>query len=504
MSEAFTLDPAPSEGAVHFVLNGQAVSVAARPGERLSHTLRECLGSRDVKVGCNAGDCGACTVLLDGAPVCACLIAAQQAEGRTVETLSGLLRELAPVREAFLAHGAAQCGICTPGILVAAAAVLRANPAPDEAAIADGLAGVLCRCTGYRKIIDAIREVTAPTHRVDGAVGEPIPRIDGRPKVDGTEVFGDDVAADALLVRVVRSPHPRARFSFGDLTAYAARHGLVRILTAADVPGRNIFGVIPPFADQPVFAQSETRFRGEAVAAIVGETEAVEAVNLNAFPVVWEPLLAAQTPARALAAPPLHGPRTGNVMCRGFVRRGDAEAALARADVIAEGRFTTPFVEHAYIEPEAGTAFSVDGRIEIHACTQAPVMDQEGVADILGLPREAVRIVPTAAGGGFGSKLDLSVQPYIALAAHLIGRPTRMAYTRAESMQSTTKRHPAEITARIGATRDGTICGFAFEGTFDTGAYASWGPTVATRVPVHASGRNDSQRSCSSRSNTTR
>jgi len=478
-------------------VNGREVGFRADPGARLSEVLREELGQRDVKVGCNAGDCGACTVLLDGAPVCACLVSAAQADGRTVETLAGVRADpaLASLPAAFLRHGAAQCGICTPGMMVAAAALLRADPAPTEAAVKDALGGVLCRCTGYRKIIDAVLDAAGPPAAdaapLAGALGESIVRLDGRPKVDGTEAFGDDVApAGALVVQVVRSPHPRARFTFGDLAAFARRTGLLRILTAADVPGRNRFGVIPAFADQPVFAETEARFRGEAVAALVGEADKIAAVDLAEFPVTWEPLEAATTPSAAQqeGAPALHPQRAGNVMCGGLVRRGDAEAALARADVIAEGRFTTPFVEHAYIEPEAGYAALVDGRIEVHASTQAPVMDRDALAEILGLPTAAVRIVPTACGGGFGSKLDLSVQPFIALAALLTGRPARITYSRSESMQSTTKRHPADITARIGATRDGRICGFSFEGTFDTGAYASWGPTVATRVPVHASG----------------
>lgn len=478
--------------AVRFVLNGAPVAVKAPPEARLSAVLREACGAREVKVGCNAGDCGACTVLLDGAAVCACLVAAGQADGRRVETLAGI--GAAPLGkalgEAFLRHGAAQCGICTPGMMVAAAALLRADPTPAEPAVKDALAGVLCRCTGYRKIIDAVLDVAGTTAEAPiGHPGDSVVRIDGRPKVEGTEAFGDDVApADALVVKVVRSPLPRAHFTFGDLEGFARRHGLTRILTARDVPGRNVFGVIPPFADQPVFADGEARFRGEAVAALVGPAEKVAAAP--PLPVSWQAAPSVTSPQAAAApdAPCLHPGRPGNLMCEGLVRRGDAKRALERADIVAEGTFTTPFVEHAYIEPEAGYAALVDGRIEVYASTQAPVMDQESLAEILGLPTTAVRIVPTACGGGFGSKLDLSVQPFIALAALLTGRPARTAYSRTESMQSTTKRHPATITARIGAKRDGTISGFAFEGIFDTGAYASWGPTVATRVPVHASG----------------
>ena len=175
-------------------------------------------------------------------------------------------------------------------------------------------------------------------------------------------------------------------------------------------------------------------------------------------------------------------------MCGGFVSSGDAKAALERADVTVEGHFNSGFVEHAYIEPEAGFAEMVNGRVEVHACTQAPVMDLDSLAIILGIDRSMIRIVPTAVGGGFGSKLDISVQPFLALGAMKTGKPVRLCYTRAESMQSSTKRHPSDIQLKIGATTDGKITGFNFYGEFDTGAYASWGPTVANRVPVHASG----------------
>ncbi|MEM8662846.1 MAG: molybdopterin cofactor-binding domain-containing protein, partial [Pseudomonadota bacterium] len=467
--------------------------MAASPAARLSTVLRDDVGALEVKVGCNAGDCGACTVLLDEAPVCACLVSAGQAEGRTITTLAGLetTPEVGALKDAFLRHGAAQCGICTPGMLVAAAPLVSSGVPFGRAEVEEALAGVLCRCTGYRKIVDAVCDlggVNSPAHF--GHPGESVLRIDGRTKVAG-DVFGDDAApADALVVRVIRSPHARATFSLGELEAYRNETGLTAILTAADVPGVNKFGAIPPFADQPVFAADEARFKGEAVAAVVGPRAVVDQLDLAGFPVTFEPQEAAADPIAAQAndAATLHAERPGNTLCRGLVRCGDADAALSGAAVVAEGRFKTPFVEHAYIEPEAGYAEVVDGRVHIHASTQAPVMDQEGVAAILGVPFEDVRIVPTACGGGFGSKLDLSVQPFVALAALRTGRPCKTAYSRTESMQSTTKRHPSEIVARAGATADGLLCGFSFEGTFDTGAYASWGPTVANRVPVHASG----------------
>ena len=168
--------------------------------------------------------------------------------------------------------------------------------------------------------------------------------------------------------------------------------------------------------------------------------------------------------------------------------RGDVDKALADADVLVEGEYETGFVEHAYIEPEAGFARRVGNGIEVQACTQAPYMDRADLAKILGIAPESVRIIPTAVGGGFGAKLDLSVQPFVALAAWILRQPVRMLYSRQESIVSTTKRHPASIRLRAGATRDGKLTAMDFAADFNTGAYSSWGPTVAARVPVHASG----------------
>ncbi len=491
------MDKQISVDSIGFTLNGRAVEAQPVAGERLSTLLRDALDTRDVKVGCDAGDCGACTVLVDGAPVCACLMPAHQAAGRQVETLAGLVTsdpDAARLARSFDAHGAAQCGICTPGMLVSAVALLRDTPQPDEAAITNALGGVLCRCTGYRKIIDAVAlaGTEAPQPEGDGHTGVPIPRVDAAAKLDGSEMFGDDVApAEALVLRVIRSPFHHAGFAFGDLDAWVqATPGIEAVLTHRDIPGKNCFGVIPAFADQPVFAESICRFRGEAVAAIVGQADAIRDLDEAGFPVIWTEHRAALTMAAALSpdAVTLHQSRAGNVMCSGFVARGDAEDALAQSHVTVEGHFTTAFVEHAYIEPEAGFAEMRGGRLELHVCTQAPIMNRDGLEEILGLPAAAIRILPTAVGGGFGSKLDLSVQPYLALAALKTGQPVRMAYSRSESMMSTTKRHPAEITMRIGADADGRLTGAAFDGRFNTGAYASWGPTVANRVPVHASG----------------
>ena len=482
--------------ATEFVLNGKTVAVTARVGERLSETLRERLDAKDVKIGCNAGDCGACSVLVDGELICACLMPAQQAAGRRVETAAGLAQQDSIARrlgESFQDHGATQCGICTPGVMVAAVALLRNCETPNEQQVQDALGGVLCRCTGYRKIIDAIVSAR-PQHNRSGIghVGERAHRVGGVQKISGQEIYADDVAPEnTLQVLLIRSPHSRAGFYFGDLDGFvSANPGVEAVLTAADIKGENRFGVLPGFEDQVVFADSEARFRGEAVAAVVASIDFIADYDPADFPVSWEPRTALQTMDEAIieGAYQLHTERDGNILCKGRVQQGDAESALASADVVVEGRFRSGFVEHAYIEPEAGFAQVVEGRLEVYACTQSRAMATLALSRVLGLEPEELRVVPTGIGGGFGSKLDLSVQPYLALAALKTGKPVRLTYSRRESMQSTTKRHPSDITIKVGATKDGLIKGFQFRALFNTGAYASWGPTVANRVPVHASG----------------
>ncbi|MCK4713070.1 MAG: molybdopterin-dependent oxidoreductase, partial [Marinosulfonomonas sp.] len=394
------------------LVNNTAHKITANPARRLSEVLREDLGLRGTKVGCDAGDCGACTVLLDGTPVCSCLTTVAQVAGRMVTTVEGLPAEgFANLQAAFLRYGAAQCGICTPGMLVSAAALLDRTPHPTPQQVKDALGGVLCRCTGYAKIVQAVCHANDPlpeavTPKAGSAIGAAVERLDGTPKVDGTEAFGaDQFPQGALLVRAIRSPHHRAGFSFGDLDGWAAANGVERVLTAADIPGKNRFGVIPPFADQPALAENHVRFRGEAVALIVGDAGVVDACDLAQFPITWlaqEAVLNTDT-AKKPDAPQLFEDRSGNLLIAGLVRHGDVDTALKTSKHLAETAIETAYVEHAYIEPEAGVAWLDGDTLVIRACTQAPVMDQEETAKILGLTRKNVRIIPSATGGGFGS-----------------------------------------------------------------------------------------------------
>jgi CO/xanthine dehydrogenase Mo-binding subunit/aerobic-type carbon monoxide dehydrogenase small subunit (CoxS/CutS family) len=478
-------------------VNGRALDLRADPMRRLADVLRDDLGLTGTKIGCNAGDCGACTVLFDGAQVCACLIPLAQAAGREVLTVEGLAADgkLSPLQESFLRHGAAQCGICTPGMLMAAHELLSRDPAPGEAAVLDALGGVLCRCTGYRKIIDAVMDVANVAPAVEqspagGAVGARMAKVDGEAKLTGKERFGADAlpAEDFLTLRAVRSPHSHARFALGDFGPVLKAHpGLLRVLTAADIPGRNLYGIYATGKDQPVLAEGYVRHRGEPVCALVGDAETVASIRDADLPITWEVLPPVQFEA-AQHGPDLHPHAPGNVLCRGRVVCGDVVGGLETGSVRAEIEVRTNFVEHAYIEPEAGYALRVGDRIEVVACTQTPYMDRDEIAPILGIAPEQVRVIPTAVGGGFGGKLDLSLQPLACVAAWLTKRPVRTVYMRPESMASTTKRHPARIRAEAAADLHGRLLAFRFHGDFDTGAYASWGPTVANRVPVHAMG----------------
>ncbi len=499
---------------VRLHVNAVPRELVGEPARRLSDALRDELGLVGTKIGCHAGDCGACTVLLDGEQVCSCIVAVGQCEGRAVTTVEGLAGdagELSLLQRAFAAHGAAQCGICTPGMLMSAEALLRTNARPSEAEVRDALAGVLCRCTGYTKIVEAVLAaasgvVAAPAAPAAGAaVGCRVERLDAAAKLRGEERFGADhwpaVPEATLAMRVIRSPHPHASFEVGDLAAFRRRWpGVVDVLTAVDVP-HNAFAIFADMRDQPVLAEGVARFRGEAVLAVVGDADTLLALQDSDLPLRFAVLAAHESADAALlaaaAGAPLHARYADNVLCRGRVVAGDVDAALADPSLAAfraSSAFETRHVEHAYIEPEAGHAEVVeptDGgarRLRIFACTQTPYMDRDEVAQVMGLAPEQVHIVPSAIGGGFGGKLDLSVQPLLAVAAWKLGRPVRLVYERPESMLSSTKRHPARMLATAACDAGGALSAFDFEGDFNTGAYSSWGPTVANRVPIHASG----------------
>ena len=506
-----------------FSLNGISVVTVSSAGTRLSDCLRDELALTGTKIGCHAGDCGACTVLIDGNQACACIVPLGQVQDAHVVTIEGLSayplgRQL---QQGFVAIGAAQCGICTPGMLIAAYDLLSKVPMPTETQVLDALGGVLCRCTGYRKIIEAVLAVSqgelfvaencpdsgdSPSNRANGLnqalpldsiVGQSIARLDAPDKVTGQERFGSDLfPSNSLELRVIRSPHAHAQITidFDALRQFVLDHGLVGFVAASDIQ-RNAFAIFADMRDQPVIADRMARFRGEAVLALVGEPlqcSQLDAQALRKLPISYRVLSAQLTMEQSLApeAIAVQARYPDNVLCRGRVAKNWPihDDGQARATRVFSASMTTQHVEHAYIEPEAGYA-QWDGReLTVFACTQTPYMDRDELAHLLDLSPECVRIIPSAVGGGFGGKLDLSVQPLIAAAAIKFKRPVRCTYSRPESMVSTTKRHPAAMQAQLVVDHNGDFLSYAFSGDFNTGPYASWGPTVANRVPIHACG----------------
>ena len=484
---------------IRFKLNGQACSIASNPVTRTSDVLREELGLTGTKVGCDAGDCGACTILIDGEQRFACLTAAGQLEGCDVQTVEGLAKDgkLSPLQQAFHRYGAAQCGICTPGMLMAAQSLLNVKPNPSREEVEDALGGVLCRCTGYSKIVAAVLEASGTETQelpadADSGFGSRTRKVDGEPKLLGTEIYGADTAPDdSLWMRVVRSPHPRATFVLPSPEKIIEENpGLLRMLTWQDVPGNNGFGIYPHIKDQPVLAKDQVRYRGEAVAALIGDRKSIEAVTDDDLGIEWVPQDAIESYESALEGKvsPVQEIHEDNLLARGFLKKGDAESVYEQSLIKAQGSWETSYVEHAYIEPEAGYAVKRGQRLELFVSTQTPYMDRDEVAQVLGIAPDQVRIIPSAVGGGFGGKLDCSVQPLLAVAAWILEKPIRCTFTRPESLASSTKRHPAKMKASASCDKDGSLTSLSFEGDFNTGAYASWGPTVADRVPIHCSG----------------
>lgn len=495
--------PALAAAPASFRLNGVTTALPADGGRRLLDFLRGDLRQFGTKEGCGQGDCGSCTVLVDGEARYACLLPVAHIAGKDVVTVEGIAtgtRCGRRLQQALLAHQAVQCGFCIPGMLAAAAEAIDKGRVVDRASARTAIEGVLCRCTGYQKIVDAVEEVgcggpvRACTTAAPGAaaVGLPLTRLDGQEKVDGSQHFGgDNFPVDSLLARAVRCPHHRARFAFGDLAAFKDAHpGIDRILTHADVPGLNLYGAATPYADQPVLPEAQTRHQLEAVAVVVGQWDAIARLDLQGFPVTWEPLTPVLSMEEATldSSPRLHANRPRNILIEGLVTRGDPASAIENAAHVVSATFDSSFVEHAYLEPEAGWAVRQHDTLVIHSCTQAPNPHREDLARILGVSEEQVRVVASAVGGGFGGKLDMTVQTLLAIAAWHADRPAAMTLTREESMATSTKRHPGHMVSSMAADADGRLSAVMFEGDYNTGAFASWGTAVANRVPVHAGG----------------
>lgn len=489
---------------IEFTVNGQPVRAeVADPKTTLLSYLRDVLHLTGPKNGCGQGHCGACTVIVNGKAQRACLLRLEHLAGSRVETVEGLAVEgrLHPLQEAFIEEGAIQCGFCTPGMLMAAKALLDHNLDPSDEEIREALKNNLCRCTGYVSILRAVKKaaqrlrsgalpsgkVVAPPTTWD-VVGKDVMRKDAWAKATGALKYADDLYVPGMLhAKALRSAYPHAKILAIDTTEAQKVPGVVAILTAKDVPGRNRFGLV--IADQPVLADDRVRYVGDALACVYAESIAAAEEALGKIQVEYEKLEVVSTPQRAVEpdAPRIH--ENGNILAEYHVRKGDVEAAFRKADVIVENTYYTPFVEHAYLEPEACLARpDGEGGIAIWVGSQGPYVDRAQVAASLALPLEKVRIVHTPIGGGFGGKEDITVQILAALGVLRTGRPVKMVLPRSESIRVSTKRHAEYLHYKTAATSDGKL--LAVEATIigDTGAYASVGSSVLFRSATFACG----------------
>ncbi len=317
-------------------------------------------------------------------------------------------------------------------------------------------------------------------------VGASIKKADAIPKVTGAAIFAADIQKPGMLfAKVLRSKVAHAELTGIDTSEAARQPGVVRVLTADDVPGPNGVGII--IKDEPVLCKDKIRRMGDALALVVAESEEAAAAACALVKVSYRELPTVFDAREAMkpGAPVVH---STNVLGVQRIRKGDVEAAFAQADIIVENTYTTQMVEHAYIEPEAGVGEYDGDMLTLWVSTQNVHFDRKEVARNLKLPVNKVRIIQTVTGGGFGGKLDISVQCYLALAAYHTRRPVKMVYTREESMISSAKRHPYYIEYKTGATKEGKLLAVKTTIIGDTGAYASYGPAVLIRAAVHATG----------------
>jgi selenium-dependent xanthine dehydrogenase len=484
-----------------FTLNGAPVSVQAEEGQSLLSLLRDACGITSAKDGCAPeGSCGACTVLVDGKAVVSCAQAASRAAGREVTTLEGLPpAERALWADSFVAAGASQCGFCSPGMVMKAESLLRRNPSPERAQVTAALAGNLCRCTGYVKIIDGVllaaaaRQGTAlPDSGQSGGVGTRAPRYAGPELALGDKPFINDMSMTGMLHGAIRfSDHPRATIVSVDTTRARACPGVVAVLTAADVPGDRVQGELTKDWVQVCAPGETTRYVGDVIALVAAETRAAARAAAGLVDVEYEVLDPVTDPAAAMrpGAPQLHPHAPGNVLSVCGYRRGDVDAALAGAAHVVTETFTTQWIEHAFLEPESCLACpAAGGGVHFYTQGQGIWSDRRQVAGLLGLPEDKVRATLVTNGGAFGAKEDLNVQGHAALLAQHTGRPVKLTLSRAESLRFHVKRHPLTMTYTVGCDAEGRLLGLRARIVGDTGAYASVGDKVLERAAGHACG----------------
>ena len=500
-------------------INGNNYSYDPQPGEMLADLLRERLGLTGTKIGCNEAECGTCTVLVEGEPILSCVYPSAKANGKQVLTIEGIAspivqsrdedsahkeQHLHPLQEAFIKHGAVQCGFCIPGQVMTAYALLQENPNPGEEDIRLALKDTLCRCAGYPTIIQAVQaaaqamqtgEEVRPAQIIPSkapleTIGTAQIRPDAVDKVTGRAKFTDDISFEGMLhACVLRAGVPHAIVRKINVEKARALPGVAAVLTADDIPGKHDHGLV--VYDWPIMVGEGERIRyvGDAVAIVAAETRDIAEQALNLIDVEYELLPVVSDPvyARSEAAPQLHN--GGNLLKHIKVRKGQIAQGFEQADVILEHTFHTSMTEHAFLEPECAIArLTADGRMEIYVGSQIPYADREQVARALDKPEERIRVIGQLMGGGFGGKEDIAGQIHAALLADRTGRPVKLLFDRHESLLVHPKRHATQIRVKVGATRDGCLTAAETELYGDSGAYASLGEKVMTRATTHSSG----------------
>ncbi|UCD98155.1 MAG: molybdopterin-dependent oxidoreductase [Chloroflexota bacterium] len=508
---------------MNFKLNGEQVKFEPKPSQMLVDLLREEFDLTGTKVGCNEAECGSCTVIIDGEAVLACTYPAARAEGKSVITIEGLSRlveitprqdmglenaadTLHPLQEAFIKHGAVQCGYCIPGQIMTAYALLTNDPDPDDRTIRQTLKDTLCRCGGYPSIINAVKSAGEKMHTGNPitaieyqaakpleVIGQNYFRPDAIEKVTGHTKFTDDLKFESMLhARVKRAGIPHAILKKIDVGKARAYPGVVCVLTAEDIPAEKNHGLV--IFDWPVMVGVAERVRtvGDALAIVAAEDREAATAALDLIDIEFEELPVVSDPvaAKGVSSPKIHP--SGNLLKHIKVRKGNVEGGFAEADLVLEHVFLTGMYEHAFLEPECSIArLTPEGRMEIYVGSQIPYADRNQVARVLGWPEERVRIIGMMIGGGFGGKEDIAGQIHAAMLAEKTGRPVKLLFDRHESLLVHPKRHATQIRVKMGAKKDGQLTAVESELYGDTGAYASLGEKVMTRATTHSSGPYD-------------
>lgn len=471
---------------IEMKVNERKVCKYVAPSMRLADFLREELHLIGTKKGCNAGECGTCSILLDGVLKKSCLIPVIKANNCEILTIEGIgLEGLSIIQRSFMKVGAVQCGYCTPGMIMAATSLLKKNKNPNRIEIRRSLSGNICRCTGYAKIIDAIelaRDILNNEKSVDcleafvpdtnKIIGSCTERVDAKGKVTGALEYAADMKMPRMLyMHLVRSKEVHADILHIDYEKALKMPGVEAVITSEDVPGEDGFGVY--YHDQPVLAKNKIRFYGEPVAAIVAETleEAEEAEKL--IEIVYSKLPIVSSIEEAVNCKSvLHNDHPNNIVSTTSVIKGDVESGFSNSDVIIEQDYSTQCVEHAYLETEAGLAYlDPDSVLVVKSCDQDITHHRMLLAKILNMPISKVRVIMTPVGGGFGGKEDMIYQGILALAALKTKRPVKLVFSRRDSMIGSAKRHPVLIHHKIGLNKNGKIQAIEIDLKADGGAY---------------------------------